>query len=600
MKWNMRMKILVVCVCCTLIALVMQTFLFQKASARLISGQAKSESYHTLENMQNEVYTFIKNIESKMIEIYNNRDFLAALGDNKDIEAIRGDYYRLAYTIAAEDFETSDGVVALYLYTIDNEIISTYRRAATPKHNYPKDIYEDEELYNTSVVTEYMASDNTSMLISSYYNIYRERDIIRFVLKIYDNSNLNDKVGYIVCDIDSKVLEKIMKKYITNEEMYIWLQPIGDRQLYAIGALEEENRIYHDIVSQYIVSGEIGEIDDFSDSNRVFFQVSQNKYNLNAYSIMPQSVLEENQRVLTQNLIIIAVIMGILMSVLYFYVTRSLTSPLEKLMQTIGRIRSGETELRVDYEARDEIGMLGTEFNNMLDEMESLIGQQYEDKLLLNKAEYKALQAQINPHFLYNTLDTMSSIASIQDCEMVSNLCQSLSNIFRYSLDMKHPYVTVGKEIGHLKNYIYVMNVRMWEEIKYIFEIGEDVLQDTVPRISIQPLVENALNHGLKNKHGEKYIRIKAEKKDSILCISVEDNGTGMDADRMNARLKENDASVIEEGSSIGLLNINARLKMAYGTEYGIYIESIVGCGTTVLMKMPEMKEEILDGKENV
>ena len=112
--------------------------------------------------------------------------------------------------------------------------------------------------------------------------------------------------------------------------------------------------------------------------------------------------------------------------------------------------------------------------------------------------------------------------------------------------------------------------------------------------------MENALNHGLKNKHGEKYIRIKAEKKDGVLSISVEDNGTGMDADRMNARLRENDASVIEEGSSIGLLNINARLKMAYGAEYGIYIESIAGRGTTVVMKVPEMKEEILDGKENV
>jgi len=578
----------------------MQTFLFQKASVRLISEQARNESYHTLENMQNEVYTFIKNIESSMIEIYNNRDFLAALGSGEDIGTLRAAYYRLAYTIAAEDFETSDGVVALYLYTIHNEIISTYRRAMTPKHNYLKDIYEDIEQYNTDIVTQYLASDNTSMLISSYYNVSRERDIMRFVLKIYDHSNLKDKVGYMVCDIDSKVLEKIMKKYITNEEMYIWLQPEGDRQMYATGTLDEGNKAYYDTIVHYILSGKADEIGDFSDKNRVFFQVSQDKYNLNAYSIMPQSVLEENQKVLTRNLIFIVIAMVVLMSVLYFYVTRSLTSPLEKLMQTIGRIRSGETRLRADYEAEDEIGMLGTEFNNMLDEMESLIGQQYENKLLLNKAEYKALQAQINPHFLYNTLDTMSSIASIQNCETVSNLCHALSNIFRYSLDMKHPYVTIAKEIVHLRNYIFVMNVRMREEIKYIFEISDDVLSDMVPRISVQPLVENALNHGLKNKRGEKYIRIKAEKTDGIICFSVEDNGTGMDAEKMNVRLQENDTLAVEEGTSIGLLNINARLKMAYGTEYGIYIESSPECGTTVMMKVPESKEEIWNGKENV
>lgn len=109
---------------------------------------------------------------------------------------------------------------------------------------------------------------------------------------------------------------------------------------------------------------------------------------------MPQSVLEENQRVLSRNLVFIALSMGALMSVLYFYVTRSLTSPLERLMQTISKIRAEATELRADYQANDEIGMLAMEFNNMLDEVEALIGQQYEDKVLLNKAEYKALQAQ--------------------------------------------------------------------------------------------------------------------------------------------------------------------------------------------------------------
>lgn len=137
----MRTKILIVCICCTLTGLVMQAFLFQKASARLISGQARNESYHTLENMQNEIYTFIKNIESSMIEIYNNRDFLDALRDSRDAADIRDRYYRLADTIASEQFQASDGVVALYLYNSGHEIISTYRRAETPKHNYPKDIY---------------------------------------------------------------------------------------------------------------------------------------------------------------------------------------------------------------------------------------------------------------------------------------------------------------------------------------------------------------------------------------------------------------------------------------------------------------------------
>ncbi len=107
----------------------------------------------------------------------------------------------------------------------------------------------------------------------------------------------------------------------------------------------------------------------------------------------------------------------------------------------------------------------------MLDEMDKLLRREYETKLLLNRAEYKALQAQINPHFLYNTLDTMSSIAEIQNCRQVSSLSQSLSNIFRYSLNMKNPLSTVAKEIVHLKNYIYVMNVRMMDNVEYLLTL---------------------------------------------------------------------------------------------------------------------------------
>lgn len=592
MKLRMREKILLVCLTSTLAALIIQTFLYQRASASLIYEQAENESLHTLENMQNELYTFCKNIESGLIEIYNDKDFLQDLGSKKTIEELRERYYRRAYTMAEEFFSTSDRVVAAYIYTADHQIISTYRKAVTPKHNYPKDIYEDEEMSNAGKVKEYVSSSETSMMISSYYNKYREKNIVRFVLKIYNNTNLNDTIGYIVCDVDSGVLQKIMEKYITNEKMYIWVQPMGDRQICAIGNLEEESASYYEKIDSCIRSGTIEEIQSISERNKVLFQVPQQKYNLDAYSIMPQEMLRQNQAMLTRNLILTGAVMILMIAVAISYITKSLTKPLEQLNETIGSIRDGNTGLRVAYLADDEIGQLGMEFNKMLDEIQRLISKEYENQLLLNKAEYKALQAQINPHFLYNTLDTMSSIASIQNCEIVSSLCQSLSSIFRYSLDMKHPYSTVVKEINHLKNYVFVMNVRMREEVKYSFRIDEKVLQDSVPRISLQPLVENALIHGLKNKRGEKDIEIAAEEANGILLISVKDNGVGMDTQEINRRLKENDKTAMEEGSSIGIFNINARMKMLYGEEYGLTVESACGEGTCVTLRIPRVKVE--------
>ena len=337
------------------------------------------------------------------------------------------------------------------------------------------------------------------------------------------------------------------------------------------------------------------EIAHISEKNKVLFQVSQQKYNMDAYSIMPQEILRQNQALLTRNLIFTAAAMIVLITIAISYITKSLTRPLEQLTETITRIRSGNTELRAAYREEDEIGRLGKEFNEMLDEIQRLIGKEYESQLLLNRAEYKALQAQINPHFLYNTLDTMSSISSIQNCEIVSSLCQSLSGIFRYSLDMKHPYSTVAKEINHLKNYIFVMNVRMREEVRYRFDIADDVLQDSIPRISLQPLVENALNHGLKNKHGEKCVSVTAEEKEGLLLLSVTDNGVGTDSAKLNQKLQENDKDVIESGNSIGIYNINARLKMLYGEDYGLSVESAYGEGTCVRLRIPRMKVEEVD-----
>ena len=591
MKMRMRMKILILCLSSTLLALVMQTYLFQKASAALIYNQAKTESFGTLQNMQNEIYTFVKNIESNLIEVYNDKEFLQELKSGRSVKELQENNYRFAYNLVSENFATSDGVVALYVYNTDHKIISTYRRAVTPKHNYPKDIYDGSGDYNEGKIKEYIASDDTKMLISSYYNPYRDTDIVHFVLKIYNNTNINDKIGYVVCDVDSNVLNKIMEKYRTQAEMYVWLQPLGDRQIIASGNLEEASQTYYNEINQRIQNQTLDEFKDTSEGNKVLFQVPQNKYNLDAYSIMPQAILRQNQKALTQNLILIVIVMSILITILSVYLSRGLTRPLEELTGTIEKIRSGHTSQRVAYLKEDEIGQLGQEFNEMLDEIERLISHEYESKLLLNKAEYKALQAQINPHFLYNTLDTMSSIASIQNCQTVSNLCQSLSNIFRYSLDIKHPFSTVAKEIVHLKNYVFVMNVRMRDNVTYSFHIDEAVLQDSIPRISIQPLVENAINHGLRNKKGEKTIAIQAVKEEGILKIAVKDNGVGMDADEMNQRLKQNSIDVVETGSSIGLFNINARMKMLYGEKFGLLIESS-DAGTNVILRIPSVKIE--------
>lgn len=595
---KLRTKIFIMVLGCVLAALIIQTCLFQNLSSKLIYEQAKEESEQSMQSMQNEIYGLIKGIENNLIEIYMDDELLQSLRKKETIKELQSKFYRKAYDIATDEFETGDDVVSFYLYTMDHQVISTYRRAVTPKHNYASDIYSDPECTNAEIVKKYVELDNPVMLVSSYYNEYRNKNILRFVMKLYNESNLQDKIGYVVCDVDTKNLEKIMDKYRIDRTAFMWLQPTGDRPIDTLGDLDAEQTKEYNALEKSIACGKKAENE--TNSKQEFFRIDQQHYNLTAYSMMPQKVLRQNQRNLTINLLAIALLMICVSMIITGFISSGLTRPLELLMNTIQKIGNGNVQLRAKIVKEDEIGELAQQFNEMLDQMEELKQKEYQTKQLLNRAEYKALQAQVNPHFLYNTLDTMASIAEIRNCPEVSHMSQSLALIFRYSLNMKNPFSTVEHEIAHLKNYTYVMDMRMHDNIQYTFDVDETTLKSKLPRLSLQPIVENAINHGLRNKRGKKKIGIQIKRKQMDLVICIEDNGIGMDTSAINESLSKNELDFVEKGNSIGLHNINARLKMLYGNTYGMYLESTLGEGTKVFMILPDSGEDSSNEEKDI
>ena len=587
---SMRTKVLILFAASTLLALSLQAIFFQYTSSELVYNQAKEASLNSLQNMQDDIYTFIKSFESNVIEVYNQKEFIRELTEDVNPVELKTEYSRLAYNMALNVFEPSQNINAIYVYNMGHTLISSYRHAATPRSTYPEDIYDDADANNASIVKKYVASDDVVMLVSSYYNKYRQKNLMRFVLKIYSN-NATRKIGYIVCDVDTKVLHKSVEKYAYSNEQIVWLQPAGDRPVVQVGDLTGNKSEYYQSTTALVATNSWPMNEAAITDGSVFFEISQKKYNLAAFSLTPQFLLEESQRVLSRNLIIIAVLIIIVFFVASIPISRSLTNPLENMVDTMLKIKAGDTSLRITKLRDDELGKLGGTFNDMLDQIESLITREYQSKLHLKNAEYKALQAQVNPHFLYNTLDTMSSIAASQQCSTVSALCKALSNIFRYSIDMNEPLSSIEKEVIHIKNYMYVMNVRMQNSITVDINIDSSILGEAIPRISIQPLVENSILHGLKDKHGEKNIRIEATVDEANMTISVIDNGIGMDAEQINSHLEKADMDVLDQSSSIGLNNINMRVKLLFGSEYGVKVYSAKGEGSKVSLCVPRMNK---------
>ena len=591
-SWSLKTSILLSCVGCMVLAMLLQLVLFNASSSSVISAQTAQINRTTLENLSDDVYDRLKRIENSLITIYEHKSFVRDLAAGKDAQVLSQDYATLAYEMAGSAFDSDEHLVALYLYTMDHGLISSYRHAQTPIYTYPADIYDHSMKGSDAGVHEIVAANPTVMAVTSYDNSKRELRLMRCVLRILENAQT--PIGYMVCDIDPKGFESLMRKYRYASEQAVWLQPQGRAFTVSVLPKNAETVSLMNNLSALAQAGDV--LPDNQDSHSLYFTPVR-KYGLTLYSLIPSSALNANQSMLLSSTLFAFALVLLLFVVLFFFISRGLTRPLEQMVSTMNRIKQGETELRLPQMHQDELGKLGSTFNDMLDRIEVLIAREYQTAIQLNDTKYKALQTQVNPHFLYNTLDTMSAIAMIHDCQIVSTLCHALSDLFRYSLRMDEPLAPISEELKHLKNYMFVINVRMNDSIHMTIDIPADMLKTRVPRLSLQPLVENAISHGLRNKRGEKQIHISARRTEMEILLSITDNGVGMSEEMLEKVRTMDPEKALSTGTSIGLLNIAARLKLLFGREYGLEVESGEQEGTTVILHIPSEQEEANHGE---
>ena len=212
----------------------------------------------------------------------------------------------------------------------------------------------------------------------------------------------------------------------------------------------------------------------------------------------------------------------------------------------------------------------------------------------LRKAEFELLQAQINPHFLYNTLDAIVWSAEAGNQKQVVKMVGSLSEFFRSSLNKGKELVTVREELSHVRSYLEIQQIRYQDILSYDIEVPEELFENEIPKITVQPIIENALYHGIKNRRGGGKITVTGTDGDTDYSIIVMDGGMGMTTERLEEIRKELTDKESGEGKIYGLYNVNERIRLFYGDEYGISIESEYEKGTTVTIRLPKKSTEIV------
>ena len=276
-------------------------------------------------------------------------------------------------------------------------------------------------------------------------------------------------------------------------------------------------------------------------------------------------------------LIIFSVVVLVFLGLFF---SRLFTRKIEELTRNMDRVNHGSREVTVTSDSGDEVGILIRSFRRMMDEINRLIDEVYVNKLSLKEYELKALQAQINPHFLYNTIWLIEAEKTEEAVEMVSNL----SGFFRHSLSKGADVIPLSQEICHVHSYLQIQQVRYKDILSYRIDMDPRIGGQRIPKLTLQPLVENALYHGIKLKRARGTIVITGKVEGTDIVLQVQDDGVGMSPERLE-QLRHSMAS--GERVGFGLSTVEERLRLFFGEGYGLNIDSTQGCGTTITARIP-------------
>ena len=281
-------------------------------------------------------------------------------------------------------------------------------------------------------------------------------------------------------------------------------------------------------------------------------------------------------------------------------ISRSISGPILGLSQVTHEIAQGDFSVRADEKGDRELGALAASVNNMAEHLSVMVMQIREDERKMRKAELRLLQEQINPHFLYNTLDAIVWMIEDGKSEQAENMVVSLSTFFRTVLSRGREFISIREEVQHIRSYLEIQKARYQDILSYEIQVAPELYPYETLKMTLQPLVENALYHGVKNKRSGGVIRISGERDGKLIRFKVEDDGIGMNAEALTHLQEEIRRPCKETDTGFGMANVNERIRMNFGADYGLMIESEEGKGTRVWVTIPAVLSENAKREEGV
>lgn len=409
---------------------------------------------------------------------------------------------------------------------------------------------------------------------------------------VYSPDSPKDEVALIIFKIDQAELFKIFKNF--EQTLKHDLSVVSDNSVEVYSFNTDNQKID---LSRINFKGSSDEVSNVKLGGDTIYYICKNIEPSNwkiVIKISSNSLLRDVKS--EARIVLILCIIGLpIILVLINFLYIDLVRPLNTLIRKMLQIENGTIGVTIDMRRSDEIGYVIRTFNNMSQQISTLINKVFKVQLAIKDSEIKALQAQINPHFLYNTLETINWKAKMNGVEEISEMVGALSSIIDANLNRKgENTILLSKEIEYINNYNLLTTKRFGKKINFKMDISEDTLDCKIPKLIIQPLIENAVYHGLEMKKGGGTIELNIHKENNILSICVIDDGLGIDEktlaelnNKMNEDIFNKSDDMLMDNSKIGVINVHRRLRLLYGDEYGLKIESVYRQGTNISIKIP-------------
>lgn len=521
-----------------------------------------------------------KNVQYTINDVSDTGNIIMTSGEVQSVLSVNpdaADYHQqiLSHETAVEDLLINLTNNKQYIGTIllanDNYSLAKYKSLTYRIDKNPIDL--GKELWMQETLDAYGKGCWFPSESTEYFT-----DNILIYTKLIRSLNQLHPLGILLIGIDKKVFEDLLSpvEELNNTQIIIWRDEgiLYDSAPYENGVLSS---MHQDELFTFLKTDGIKRL---SAAER-FYVKSIPCENTNWYitAVTPYNMLRLDKRN-TLILFLCIAAMTLLVALLCSYLfTNNITETIRRLQRYVDNLKTGRQE-KIHFNPTDEIGRIGNEFIRVVEENEKLTTNLYKSLYQEKESELIALQSQINPHFLYNALDSIFWMAEEHNAPDISHMTVALSNMFKLSLNNGEKLITIRKELEMVQSYITIQKVRFEDRIRVITSVEEGILDLKIVKFILQPLVENAINHGIAHKDDGGIITIQIRRKENDILITVEDNGIGFET---------HDIPIPSHGYAVR--NIDDRLKLYYGADYEVQITSVPGQGTTAFVRL---KAEII------